>query len=127
MRRMLVSLMVLLGLLVLPVVSLQTASAQFEVFPGCDGRTGENPTCQTTGEDPVTGKDGLIFKAILILSYIVGFAAVVMIIIGGLKFITASGNSENIASARNTIIYALVGLAVFAISQTVVRLIISSL
>lgn len=48
-----------------------------------------------------------------------GGLAVVMIVIGGLKFITATGDPSGITSARNTIIYALIGLVVVLLASAI--------
>jgi hypothetical protein len=77
--------------------------------------------------DPNAGNkvDDIIAGVIKILSFIVGFVAVVMVIVGGLKFITANGDSGAIASARSTIIYALIGIAIVAIAQILVHFVIN--
>lgn len=54
------------------------------------------------------------------LSIVVGAAAVIMLIIGGFKFITSSGDSEGTKKARNTIIYAALGLLIVLIAQSIV-------
>lgn len=53
-------------------------------------------------------------------SLLVGFAAIVMIIVGGFKYITSQGESANTAGAKNTILYAIVGLVVVALAQVIV-------
>jgi hypothetical protein len=50
-----------------------------------------------------------------------------MIIIGGLKYVTSNGDSNSISSAKNTIIYALIGIVVVAIAQSVVRFVLGKL
>ena len=47
-----------------------------------------------------------------------------MVVVGGLKYITANGSSGALASARNTVIYALVGLVIVAIAQVLVHFVI---
>ena len=59
------------------------------------------------------------------LSIVIGIAAVIMIIFGGFKFINSQGEGSNVASARNTIIYALVGLVVVALAQLIVRFVLT--
>lgn len=66
----------------------------------------------------------LIRDVINILSVIVGIVAVIMIIFGGLKYITSGGESSNVSSAKNTIIYAIVGLVVVALAQFIVRFVL---
>jgi hypothetical protein len=66
-----------------------------------------------------------IIKLIInIVSVIVGVVAVVMIIWGGLKYITSGGDSSNVSSAKNTIIYAIVGLVIVALAQFIVRFVL---
>ena len=68
--------------------------------------------------------NGIIKTVIQILSVIVGFIAVIMVIVGGLKMITANGDSGAIATARSTIIYALIGLIIVAVAQVLVHFVI---
>ena len=56
----------------------------------------------------------------------VGVIAVIMIIIGGLKYIISSGDSNNINSAKNTILYAIIGLVIVAFAQEVVRYVLTN-
>lgn len=60
-----------------------------------------------------------------LISLIVGIAAVVMIILAGMKFITSGGDPSKVSSAKNQVIYALVGLIVVAFSQLLVHLVIN--
>jgi hypothetical protein len=77
----------------------------------------------TTSCDSATqGKavNSLAATVISVLSYIVGAVAVIMIIVGGFRFIISGGDSNATASAKNTIIYALVGLAIAVLAQALV-------
>lgn len=66
-----------------------------------------------------------IIKVVInILSVVVGVVAVIMIIFGGLKYITSGGDSSNVSSAKNTIIYAIVGLVIVALAQFIVRFVL---
>lgn len=79
-----------------------------------------NTTCA-----PGTGRlNKAVGVAVNILSVIVGVVAVVMIIIGGFKFVTSGGDAQATASARTTIIYALVGLAAVALAQGMVKFVL---
>lgn len=68
---------------------------------------------------------GIIPRVINIFSIVVGVIAVIMIIIGGLKYITSSGDSGNVTSAKNTILYAVIGLVVVALAQIIVRFVLT--
>ena len=75
--------------------------------------------------DAETTVNDTISLALNIFSAIVGIIAVVMIIVGGVKYITSQGESANITSAKNTILYALVGLVVVALAQVIVRFVLN--
>jgi|GEM_PF-1232823 len=79
--------------------------------------------CTTTGDS--SEQVSTTLKSVLnILSFVVGIIAVIMLIIGGIRFITSQGDSGSTASARNTIIYALVGLIVVVMAQFLVQFVI---
>lgn len=92
---------------------------------------GVNLTTNTTGCDAnangqaaATRVNTLLTQIINIFSVIVGIIAVFMIIFGGLKYITSGGDSGNVSSAKNTIIYALVGLVIVALAQFIVKFVL---
>lgn len=60
-----------------------------------------------------------------LFSIIIGIVAVIMIIIAGFKYITAAGDAGSIQSAKNTLIYAIVGLVVVAMSQFIVQFVLN--
>ncbi len=66
----------------------------------------------------------IITTVINVVSLVVGIVAVVMIIVGGLKYITSGGESSNVSSAKNTIIYAIIGLIVVALAQFIVQFVL---
>jgi cytochrome bd-type quinol oxidase subunit 2 len=115
----------LLGLvLAIGVVSLQTlpAQAQFDAArdQACAGAqlsNSDSATCPTGSGDTVST---LLKDVINILSLIVGVISVIMVIIGGFKFVTSAGDSSKVSSARNTILYAIIGLVIVAFAQTIV-------
>lgn len=63
------------------------------------------------------GVRNILETAVQILSLVVGVAAVIMIIYSGFRYITSGGESGRVASAKSTLIYALVGLAIAALAQ----------
>ncbi len=67
----------------------------------------------------------IIRAAINLLSLLVGIAAVIGIIISGIRMMTAGGNAESVASARSGLIYSIVGVAVVALAQTIVAFVIN--
>ena len=84
--------------------------------------------CQTLGSnagctsDPSNGVSltNVIRAVIQILSIVIGVVAVIMIMIGGFKYVTSGGDSSSVSSAKNTILYAVVGLVVAGLAQIIV-------
>lgn len=68
--------------------------------------------------------EALITRIVNIFSVIVGVIAVIMIIIGGFRYITSGGDSSNVTSAKNTIMYAIIGLIIVALAQIIVRFVL---
>ncbi len=54
-----------------------------------------------------------VFKTVAnIMLFLVGAVAVIMLIIGGLRYVTSNGDSTAITGAKNTILYAIIGIVV---------------
>ncbi len=66
----------------------------------------------------------LMKRALELLSLIAGFIVVVMVILSGIKFVTANGDSQQITSARQSLIYALIGIVIVAFAQVLVHFVI---
>mgnify|MGYP006148111657 CR=1 FL=1 len=77
-------------------------------------------------DDAATQTEQLVARIINLLSAIIGIIAVIMIIINGLRFITANGDANSVSSARNGIIYAIVGLIIVAMAQLIVRFVLKT-
>jgi hypothetical protein len=61
-----------------------------------------------------------------ILLYILGAIAVVMIVIGGIKYTTSNGDSSAITSAKNAILYSVIGLVVAIMAYAIVNFVVSA-
>jgi hypothetical protein len=68
--------------------------------------------------------EDLIRTIINVFSVIVGSVSVIMIIIGGFRYITSGGDSNNVGGAKNTILYAIVGLIIVAFAQVIVQFVL---
>jgi hypothetical protein len=71
-----------------------------------------------------TGLNALLARVVNIISGIVGVIAVIMIVYGGFKYITSGGDSNNVSGAKNTIIYAIIGLIIVALAQLIVHFVL---
>src|SRR5258708_28446345 len=87
-----------------------------------------NSNCDSAGlsQNQANQKlNNIIHTVINLLSVVVGVVAVIMIIIGGLRYITSGGSDTSVTGAKNTILYAIIGLIIVALAQVMVRFILS--
>jgi hypothetical protein len=89
----------------------------------------ESAICQERGtvKDPVTGPNGLLAKITNLIAILAGVAAVIIIILAGLRFVQSGGSSEDVAGARRALIYATVGLVVIVLARALIFLVLSKL
>jgi hypothetical protein len=118
--------LVLLATFCLPVFVASGHTAAVDIFKDCGaGNSNYNPdVCQATdvqknnnSKDPIIN---IIKIAIDVLSFIIGIAAVITIVVSGIRMIVSGGDSNAVASARTGLIYALVGIAIVILAQTLV-------
>ena len=73
---------------------------------------------KNTGETQV---NGIIKTIVEVLLTAVGAISIIMIVIGGIMFALSSGDAQKAAKARNTVLYAVVGLAVSLFASAIVN------
>lgn len=99
-----------------------SASFKTEVCSGLD-QLNSAQSCGTGGQSVINK----VIKAVVqVLSVVLGVAGVIMVIISGFRYITSGGDSGSVSSAKRTLIYALVGLAVAALAQFLVHFVINN-
>lgn len=131
MKKLSILVIILSFLAVFLLVPAASTSAQVdplkEACSNAEGNTGnKSDICNTPATDPLTGQngDGIIIKAANLIAMITGVAAVIIIIVAGLQYITAAGEPNKVSNAKQAIIFALVGLAIVLIARTIVAFII---
>lgn len=77
--------------------------------------------------NPFFGSNGIITILIRQLTFAVGVASVIMIIIGAIRYITSAGQPQSAQAARNTIIYAVIGIVVAVVGQLLVGFVLAQL
>ena len=88
-------------------------------------------SCITSGVDSAGGTGsstdvGTIIKTIVnILLFILGAVSVIMIIIGGMKYTLSQGDSSSLTSAKNTILYSVIGLIVAVLAFGIVNFVLT--
>ena len=69
---------------------------------------------------------GVFAEISSVLLFIVGAVAVIMIVIGGLRYVISGGDASQVQAAKNTILYALVGIIVAILAYAAVNFVIGS-
>lgn len=116
----------------MPSFAVQGHSAAVNVFNRCGaGSQDGTPTVCTDGNKGEVSKTNPIIDIVKIiikvLSYVIGVAAVIGIIVSGLRFITANGDSNAVNTARSGLIYSLIGIAVVVFAQVIVAFVLNKL
>ena len=130
---------ILAGILAVPMLALgisvvsplaQTASA-VECKTGKDATPEEAAACadpnHKPGKDSVTlfGPNGIVTMITKTMMVIIGSLSVIMIIYGGIRYTISGGESANITAAKNTILYAIVGLVVAIMAYAIVDFVLT--
>lgn len=83
----------------------------------------ENPNSEVCKSSDDNISD-IIITVVNVLLYIVGILSVIMIIIGGIMYAISAGDSGTVTRAKNTLLYAIVGLAVAFFAYAIVNWVI---
>lgn len=90
----------------------------------CQGVAIAGGSCDSTATG---GVESIVKTVITLLSWIVGVASVIVIIIAGLLFVLSAGDPQKAAKARQAILYAIIGLVIVALAQVIVRFVIGTI
>lgn len=130
------SLIISLSIVVASLVPLPTAA--IDVFQNCGGAaggTGSSTGGSVTGTasgSQICGAKGDSFTNIMkniinTILFVLGIVAVIMIIIGGIRYVTSNGDSNQIKSAKDTILYSVIGLVVAIMAYAIVGFVLDRL
>jgi hypothetical protein len=105
----------------------QEADIQNSTCSGADLTFTTDPNgneCNFNGVDANEKLNKIIAEVINFFSVIIGVVAVLMIIVGGFRYIISGGDTGNVTSAKNTILYAIIGLIIVVFAQFIVKFIL---
>lgn len=72
-------------------------------------------------------QNGLFQTVANTLIFLVGAVSVIFLIIGGLRYVVSQGDSKNVSAAKDTILYAIIGIVVAVVSFALVNFVITAL
>jgi hypothetical protein len=106
-----------------------TSAASFTDVCNTGVNVGDSAVCSQKDNttNNISGANGVIIKAANLVAIVTGVIAVFIIIVSGIKFITSSGDPNSVAGARNTLLYAVIGLIVIVLARTIVVFVIGKI
>ena len=73
------------------------------------------------------GPDGVFTRITNVVLYIVGAISVIMLVWGGVRYIISGGDSKKITDAKNTILYAIIGLIIAVLAFAIVNFVLNAI
>lgn len=126
--------MLAIAAVVVPVVPVSVSAAECNDSNIGNPGSGSNATlngvncAQGAGTPGQLFGDGSIFTTVVnIMLFIIGAICVIMLIWGGIRYTTSAGNSASVTSAKNTIMYAIIGLIIAFLAFAIVNWVLSSI
>lgn len=124
------------GLLVVPVLAFAfaavvPATASYAATVDCqDNQLGINNgvNCAAGDDQPekLFGANGIFKKVTDVLLFIIGAVAVIMLVIGGIRYTISGGDQAQVTSAKNTILYAIIGIIVAILAYAIIGFVTGS-
>lgn len=109
-------------------MSLIFAPSCFATDDACDVAGFDDPLiCGSGGGDEESELQGRIKSALTTVYTWVGIIAVIVIVIGGILYMTSAGNPEKAKTAKNAIMYAVIGLVVTLMAFAITTLVIDAI
>jgi multisubunit Na+/H+ antiporter MnhB subunit len=109
-----------LGASSLLVTEAVSAQQDIDITSGPGSSRGDN-----TPEN-LFGDDGAFQTITNVLLFLIGAVSVIMLIIGGIRYTTSNGDATAVQSAKNTILYSIVGIVVAILAYAVVRFVVGA-
>ena len=72
------------------------------------------------------GDNGVFSRLTSTVLLIVGLISVIMLVYGGLRYILSGGDSKKVTDAKNTILYAIIGLIISLLAYAIVKFVLNS-
>lgn len=124
------------GLLVVPALAFAFSAvvpvaATYASTPNCDTSTlginnGVDCAQGNDQQDELFGPNGIIKQITDVLLFIIGAVAVIMLVIGGIRYTISGGDQNQVTAAKNTILYAIIGIIVAILAYAIISFVTGS-
>ena len=115
------------GLLLVPVLALGISAVAGSVDVSAQILNGLNSVNTGNGPTNLTGTGGVFTTIVNVLLFIIGAVSVIMLIYGGIRYTTSGGNANSVTAAKNTIMYAIIGLIIAIFAFAIVNFVVGEL
>lgn len=118
------------GLLGAPLLAAPTYAVTLDPQKqACEGSGGNYNSSDHTcsGQTRQDNLPNIIITIVNIFLYVIGAIAVIMIIYGALRFVISGGDSSRVKAAKDTVLYAVIGLVVAILAYAIVHFVTSTI
>lgn len=118
---------IIAGLLMVPALTLGLALVTPVGAVTCEGGTtiADGASCVKTGGP--TDMGAVVTTIVNTALYVIGILSVLMLIFGGIKYTMSGGNEKEVTAAKNTILYAIIGIVIALLAYAIVNFVITTL
>lgn len=117
---------IILPVLIMGVVAIVGVAGTIDASAMTLQEGAEAARCDNCPKD-LFGDNGVFKRVTNTILYIVGIIAVIMLIIGGIRYVVSGGDAKKVTDAKNTILYAIIGLVICFLAFAIVNFVISAL
>ena len=110
---------------IIPAFNAAPASAAYNLKEGVGAAKGSDVPDQDLFSSD--GGPGIVNTIINVLLFLIAAVSVVMLIVGGFRYIISQGDSTKVTSAKNTILYSIVGLIIAILAYAIVNFVTTQL
>lgn len=103
-----------------------TTTVVLPQYAGASAKSQIQSGVNSVNDGSSTDLGGLLRTVVNILLFLLGAIAVIMIVVGGIRYTTSNGDSSSLKSARDTILYSVVGLVVALLAYAIVNFVLNS-
>ncbi len=108
--------------IVSPEASAACDTSNLSISTGADCARGNEQPADLFG-----GNNSIFGRVTNILLFLVGAISVIMLIIGGIRYVISGGDQAQVTAAKNTILYAIVGIVVAFLAYAAVNFVTQAL
>lgn len=105
-------------------VAAPSAVGAVDVFQPCSGNTVQDQSSVCASKGDATGN--IVTPIVNTLLFILGAISVIMIIVAGIRYTTSGGDASSVTAAKNTLLYAIIGLIVAILAFAIVNFVVTA-